>query len=127
MTLTVKQAVRPMWLLAAFLMMMDALTTYLAFTWPGMVAIEANPLMNAGFATIGIAGTMILKALIGIGSVWLLAYRSEHGRFFRPVLFPRVSNDRVRQVAIYSLAFAVLVMGLVVGNNLRALLLMGAA
>lgn len=124
--LTVKQAVRPMWLLGAFLMMMDALTTYLAFTWPGMVAVEANPLVNAGFATIGVAGTMVLKALIGIGSVALLAYRSERGRFFRPVLFHRVSNDRVRQVAIYTLAFTVLIMGLVVGNNLRALIMMGA-
>lgn len=124
--LTVKQAVRPMWLLGAFLMMMDALTTYLAFTWPGMVAVEANPLMNAGFATIGVAGTMVLKALIGIGSVALLAYRSERGRFFQPWLLHKVSNDRVRQVAIYTLAFTVLIMGLVVGNNLRALIMMGA-
>ena len=126
--LTVKQAVRPVWLLAALLMMLDALTTYLAFAWPtGAYGVaEANPLMVAGFAAFGVAGTMILKALVGILSVWVLAVRTDRGRFFRPRIFKNVSNDRIRQVAMYTLVVSVLIMGLVVGNNIRAILMIAA-
>lgn len=124
-----RQAVRPVWLLAAFLMMMDALTTYLAFTWPtgAMGVAEGNPLMASAFGAVGVGGAMLLKALIGIGCAWVLAIRTDRGRFFDPVLFKSVSNDRVKQVGMYALTFTVLIMGLVVGNNLRALALLAGA
>ena len=123
MTLTTKQIIRPFWILAAALMVADATTTYIAFTAPGYVAVEGNPVMVAMFDQVGVGATMALKALIGVLACWFLAVRIERGRFFEPRLFKKVSNNAVRLVALYSLTFTLLLMGLVVGNNLRALLL----
>jgi hypothetical protein len=123
--LTVRQIIRPFWLIGAFLMMMDGLTTYFALSGTEG-AREGNPIMAAVMGAIGLALTCGLKGVIGILMVYRLAVISERGHRYewmnRSVFLRKQSLTKVRKHAAYALAFTVLIMGMVVGNNLNVVL-----
>jgi hypothetical protein len=120
--------VRPFWLAGAFLMMMDGLTTYLALTMSGdgYGAREGNPVMAHLVEVIGLAGMCVVKGMIGVCMVWRLAAIADHGHRWewmnRGLLFRPRPLWKVQRSATWALAFTLVLMGVVVGNNLRAVL-----
>ena len=79
---TYRQMLRPFWFVGALLMMLDALTTYIALTYysrlrPG--AREGNPIGVWAIEHLGVAGMCIAKTLIGVAMMWRLAATAERG------------------------------------------------
>lgn len=124
-------SVRPFWLAGAFLMAMDGLTTYLALTLTSEShgAREANPVAVFAIDHIGLPAMCILKGVIGIICVWRLAAVAERGHRYawmnRDLLFRPRPVWKVQRSATYALAFTLVLMGVVVGNNVRAVLTLG--
>ena len=120
--------IRPFWLVGATLMVADAVTTYLALSALGPSG-EGNPLAVWAIEHFTLAGMCIAKAIIGVLMVYRLAVLTDRGHRFEWMsrLRPRfwkgaVEEWRVRRSAAWALAFTCLLMGLVVGNNIRAVL-----
>lgn len=132
MELTVQQLVRPLWVLVAATMMVDALTTGLAFTMLAQYdPREANPVFVWLFDRIGVVAAMTLKAVVGVVTVWFLARRAANvtGKGDgRGMLFIRkLPRWKIQRDAVWTMAVMFLVMGLVCGNNIRAVIVQAAA
>jgi hypothetical protein len=124
---TYRQILRPFWFVGALMMMLDGLTTYLALTWYSEHgAREGNPLAVWAMEHIGVAGTCTLKVLIGVAMMWRLATTAERGHKLewlnRGLLLRKRPTWKVRRNAAWALAFSLVLMGVVVGNNLRAMI-----
>lgn len=124
---TVRQLLRPFWFVGALMMMLDGLTTYMALTFHADAgAREGNPIAVWAMDNIGVAGTCILKVLIGVAMMWRLAAAADHGHkhtwLNRSILFRKRPEWKVRRNAAWALAFSLVLMGVVVGNNLRAII-----
>lgn len=123
---TARQLLRPFWFVGALLMMLDGLTTYLALTYHADAgAREGNPLGVWAIDHLGLEGMCIAKVLIGVAMMWRLAATADRGhrwRFLnRGLLFRKRPIWVVRRNAAWTLAFSLVLMGVVVGNNLRAI------
>lgn len=123
---TYRQILRPFWFVGALMMMLDGLTTYIALTLHAESgAREGNPIAVWAIEHIGVAGTCTLKVLIGVAMMWRLADTVERGHRFewlnRGLLFRKRPTWKVRRNAAWALAFSLVLMGVVVGNNLRAI------
>lgn len=123
---TVRQLLRPFWFVGALLMMLDGLTTYIAlefFSEDG--AREGNPIAQWAIDHIGVAGMCALKVLIGVAMMWRLAATADRGhrvdRLNRGLFLRRRPRWKVRRNAAWTLAFSLVLMGVVVGNNIRAI------
>jgi hypothetical protein len=123
---TRRQLIRPFWIVGAFLMMLDGLTTYIALTYHAdQGAREGNPIGVWAIEHLGVAGMCTAKVLIGVAMMWRLAAAADRGH--RIAWLNRGLNLRnrpewkVRRNAAWTLAFSVVLMGVVVGNNLRAI------
>ena len=124
---TARQLLRPFWFVGALLMMLDGLTTYVALTFfAEQGAREGNPLGVWAIEHLGVAGMCAAKVLIGILMMWRLAATADRGHrtewMNRGLLLRRRPRWRVQRNAAWTLAFSVLLMGVVVGNNLRAII-----
>jgi len=109
------------------LMMLDGLTTYIALTdHADAGAREGNPIAVWAIDHIGVVGMCTLKVLIGVLMIWRLAATAERGHRYkwmnRGILLRRLPEWKVRRNAAWTLAFSVLLMGVVVGNNVRAII-----
>lgn len=125
--LSSRQMLRPFWLAGALLMLLDGLTTYIALTWHADDgAREGNPLGVWAIEHLGVGGMCALKVLIGVTMVWRLAVTAERGHKYawmnRGLLLQQRPEWKVRRNAAWALAFSVLLMGVVVGNNIRAII-----
>ncbi len=125
-SLSARQLLRPFWLVGALLMMLDGLTTYYALTHlADEGAREGNPIGVWAIEHVGVAGMCTLKVLIGVAMVWRLAVTAERGHKYawmnRGLLLQKRPEWKVRRNAAWALAFSVLLMGVVVGNNVRAI------
>jgi len=125
--LTTRQMLRPFWLVGALLMMLDGLTTYIALTvHHDDGAREGNPIAQWAIDHIGVGGMCAAKVLIGVVMMWRLAATAERGHRYewmnRDLLLRRRPAWKVRRGAAWALAFSVLLMGVVVGNNVRAII-----
>lgn len=123
---TLRQLLRPFWFVGALLMMLDGLTTYLALTYHADAgAREGNPLAAWVIEQIGVAGMCTLKVLIGVAVMWRLATAADRGHRIswlnRTILLRRRPMWKVRRNAAWTLAFSLVLMGIVVGNNIRAI------
>lgn len=123
---------RPFWFVGALLMMLDSLTTWIALTMAknvsGINAREANPIAVYVIDHLGLSGMCILKAIIGVLCIWRLAAVADHGHRWawmykiRPFWWKGpVSLERVQVSGAYCLALSIMIMGIVVGNNLKAI------
>lgn len=124
--LLARQLLRPFWCAGALLMMLDGLTTYIALTYFAEDgAREGNPLGVWVIDQIGVAGMCTAKVLIGVLMMWRLAIAAERGHRWsllnRSILLRERPMWIVRRNAAWALAFSVVLMGVVVGNNLRAI------
>jgi hypothetical protein len=124
---THRQLLRPFWFVGALMMMLDGLTTYIALTFHAdSGAREGNPIAVWAMEHIGIAGTCVLKVLIGVAMMWRLAATADHGHKFawlnRGLFFRKRPTWKVRRNAAWALAFSLVLMGVVVGNNLRTII-----
>lgn len=124
-TLTIRDMIRPMWILAAIVMTADAVSTYIGVTLYN--AREQNPVMLWAFDTLTIPGALIAKAIVGIVAVWSLACRADRGYrwdwCYRLNLHPwrPTSQEQVQRSAVWALAVGFTITTLVVGGNLHAL------
>jgi hypothetical protein len=123
---TLRQMLRPFWLVGALLMMLDGLTTYIALSRHSeQGAREGNPIGIWAIDQFGLAGMCTLKVLIGVLMMWRLAATADRGHQFewlnRSVLLRKQPSWKVRRNAAWALAFSLVLMGVVVGNNLRAI------
>ena len=123
---TLRQMLRPFWFVGALMMMLDGLTTYLALTYHAEAgAREGNPLAAWAIEHIGVAGMCILKVLIGVAVMWRLAAAADHGHRIpvlnRTIFLQQRPMWKVRRNAAWTLAFSLVLMGVVVGNNIRAI------
>lgn len=123
---TYRQLLRPFWFVGALLMMLDGLTTYIALTFfHEEGAREGNPLGVWVIDRIGVAGMCVLKVLIGVVVMWRLAAAADRGHRIawlnRSLLFRERPMWKVRRNAAWTLAFSLVLMGIVVGNNIRAI------
>jgi hypothetical protein len=123
---TARQLLRPFWFVGALLMMLDGLTTYIAlefFSDEG--AREGNPLGVWAIEHVGVEGMCALKVLIGVAMMWRLAATADHGHrvdwLNRGLILRRRPRWKVQRNAAWTLAFSLVLMGVVVGNNLRAI------
>ncbi len=128
---TYRQLLRPFWFVGALMMMLDGLTTYIALTMHAENgAREGNPIAVGAIEHIGIAGTCTLKVLIGVAMMWRLATTAERGHKFeflnRGLFLRKRPTWKVRRNAAWALAFSLVLMGVVVGNNLRAIINLSA-
>ena len=124
---TYRQMLRPFWCVGALLMMLDGLTTYIALTLHGdNGAREGNPLAVWAIEHLGVAGMCITKVLIGVAVMWRLAATAERGHrvawLSRGLLLRKRPAWKVRRNAAWTLAFSLVLMGVVVGNNLRTII-----
>lgn len=124
--LTLRQVVRPFWFVGALLMMLDGLTTYVALTFlHDRGAREGNPIAVWTIDRIGVTGMCVLKVLIGVTMMWRLAAAADRGHRFgllnRGISGRRRPLWKVRRNAAWTLAFSLVLMGVVVGNNVRAI------
>lgn len=124
---TRRQLLRPFWVVGALLMMLDGLTTYLALTYHSENgAREANPIAVWAIDHLGVAGMCVAKVLIGVAMMWRLAAAADHGHrvgwMNRGLTLRRRPEWKVRRNAAWTLAISVVLMGIVVGNNLRAII-----
>ena len=123
---TVRQLLRPFWFVGALLMMLDGLTTYIALEFFGdQGAREGNPLALWAIDHLGVAGMCAAKVLIGVAMMWRLAATADRGHrvawLNRGVGLRRRPRWKVQRNAAWTLAFSLVLMGVVVGNNLRAI------
>jgi Domain of unknown function (DUF5658) len=123
---TARQLLRPFWFVGALLMMLDGLTTYIALEFFGEHgAREGNPLAQWAIDHLGVAGMCALKVLIGVAMMWRLAATADHGHRFewlnRGLVLRRRPRWKVQRNAAWTLAFSLVLMGVVVGNNVRAI------
>jgi hypothetical protein len=123
---TFRQMLRPFWFVGALLMMLDGLTTYIALTFfHDQGAREGNPLGVWAIGHIGVAGMCTLKVLIGVAMMWRLAATADRGHrsrwMNRGILLRERPAWKVRRNAAWALAFSLVLMGVVVGNNIRAI------
>lgn len=128
---TYRQMLRPFWFVGALMMMLDGLTTYLALTLHAHNgAREGNPIAVWAMEHIGVAGTCTLKVLIGVAMMWRLAATAERGHrvewLNRGLLLRKRPTWKVRRNAAWALAFSLVLMGVVVGNNLRTIINLSA-
>jgi hypothetical protein len=126
-TLTHRQILRPFWFVGALMMMLDGLTTYVALTYHvESGAREGNPIAVWAIGHLGVAGTCVLKVLIGVAMMWRLAATADRGHktdwLNRGLLLRHRPTWKVRRNAAWTLAFSLVLMGIVVGNNLRAII-----
>jgi hypothetical protein len=116
--------IRPFLLAGALLMMLDGLTTYLALQHVAD-AREANPIGVWAIDTVGLAGMCVAKGIVGVWCVWRLACVAERGHKWewmnRSLLLRPKPAWKVQRSAIWTLAFTVTLMGVVVGNNLNVI------
>ena len=124
---TARQLLRPFWFVGALLMMLDGVTTYIAlefFSEHG--AREGNPLAVWAIEHLGVAGMCAVKVLIGVAMMWRLAATADRGHrvewLNRGLVLRRRPRWKVQRNAAWTLAFSLVLMGVVVGNNLRAIL-----
>jgi len=115
------------WFFGALMMMLDGLTTYIALTFHAdQGAREGNPIALWAIEHIGVAGTCILKVLIGVAMMWRLAATADRGHkvgwLNRGLLLKQRPLWKVRRNAAWTLAFSLVLMGVVVGNNLRTII-----
>ena len=123
---TVRQMLRPFWFVGALLMMLDGLTTWIALTFHAEDgAREGNPIGVWAIDHLGVTGMCVAKVLIGVTMMWRLVVAADRGHRFRWMnrnLFMRERPEwKIRRNAAWALAFSLVLMGVVVGNNLRAL------
>jgi Domain of unknown function (DUF5658) len=123
---TYRQLLRPFWFVGALLMMLDGLTTYLALTYHAdRGAREGNPLAAWAIEHIGVAGMCTVKVLIGVAVMWRLAAAADRGHRIswlnRTIFLRERPMWKVRRNAAWTLAFSLVLMGIVVGNNIRAI------
>lgn len=123
---TIRQLLRPFWLVGALLMMLDGLTTWIALTMLAEGgAHEGNPIAVWAIDHIGVTGMCIVKVLIGVAMMWRLAAAADRGHrhdwMNRNLLLRRLPAWKVRRNAAWALAFSLVLMGVVVGNNVRAI------
>lgn len=122
---TARQLLRPFWFVGALLMMLDGLTTYIALEYFGNDgAREGNPIGVWVIDQIGVAGMCAGKVLIGVLMMWSLAATADHGHrveWLNRGLRGRRPRWKVQRNAAWTLAFSLVLMGVVVGNNLRAI------
>ena len=109
------------------MMMLDGLTTYIALTYQSdNGAREGNPLAVWAIEHIGVTGMCVVKVLIGIAVMWRLAATADRGHkaswLNRNLLLRKRPQWKVRRNAAWTLAFSLVLMGVVVGNNIRAIL-----
>jgi hypothetical protein len=128
---TYRQMLRPFWFVGALMMMLDGLTTYLALTLHAdNGAREGNPIAVWAMEHIGVAGTCTLKVLIGVAMMWRLAATAERGHraewLNRGLFLRKRPTWKVRRNAAWALAFSLVLMGVVVGNNLRTIINLSA-
>ena len=124
---TARQLLRPFWFVGALLMMLDGLTTYLALTlFSKQGAREGNPIAVWAIEHLGIGGMCAIKVLIGVVMMWRLAATADRGHRLtwlnRSMLLRRRPTWKVRRNAAWTLAFSLVLMGVVVGNNVRAII-----
>lgn len=123
---TFRQMMRPFWFVGALMMMLDGVTTYIALTFHADAgAREGNPIAVWAIDHMGVAGMCIAKVLIGVAVMWRLAAAADRGhriRFLnRTILLRERPLWQVRRNAAWTLAFSLVLMGIVVGNNIRAI------
>jgi hypothetical protein len=123
---TIRQMLRPFWFFGALMMMLDGVTTYIALTLHAdKGAREGNPIAVWAIDHIGVAGMCTLKVLIGVTMIWRLAATADRGHraqfLNRGLLGRKRPVWQVRRNAAWTLAFSLVLMGMVVGNNLRAI------
>lgn len=122
---TARQLLRPFWFVGALLMMLDGLTTYIALEFFGdHGAREGNPLGVWAIDQIGVAGMCAVKVVIGVLMMWRLAATADHGHRFEWLnrgIMGRRPKWKVQRNAAWTLAFSLVLMGVVVGNNVRAI------
>ncbi len=123
---TVRQLLRPFWFVGALLMMLDGLTTWIALTFHADDgAREGNPLGQWAIDHIGVTGMCVVKVLIGVTMMWRLVVAADRGHRYRwmnrNLLFRERPEWKIRRNAAWALAFSLVLMGVVVGNNLRAI------
>ena len=128
---TYRQMIRPFWFVGALLMMLDGLTTYIALSYHAEDgAREGNPLGVWAIEHIGLEGMCIAKVLIGVVVMWRLAATADRGHRIgmlnRGLFLRRRPTWVVRRNAAWTLAFSLVLMGAVVGNNLRAIMTLAA-
>lgn len=124
---TYRQLLRPFWFVGALMMMLDGLTTYIALTFHAENgAREGNPLAVWAIDHIGVTGMCIVKVLIGVTMMWRLAATAERGHrvswLNRSLFLRKRPLWKVQRNAAWTLAFSLVLMGIVVGNNIRAIL-----
>lgn len=112
-------------------MMLDGLTTYLALAhFAEAGAREGNPIAVWAIEHLGVAGMCAAKVVIGVTMVWRLAVTADRGHRYawmnRGLLLRPRPEWKVRRNAAWALAFTVVLMGVVVGNNLRAIISLSA-
>ncbi len=123
---TIRQLLRPFWFVGALLMMLDGLTTWIALTMHADAgAREGNPIAVWAIDHIGVTGMCVLKVLVGVTMMWRLVVAADRGHRYRwmnrNLLGRRRPAWKVRRNAAWALAFSLVLMGVVVGNNLRAI------
>ncbi len=123
---TFRQMLRPFWFVGALMMMLDGLTTYIALTvHADKGAREGNPLAAWAIEHIGVAGMCTVKVLIGVAVMWRLAAAADRGHRIpwlnRTIFLRERPMWKVRRNAAWTLAFSLVLMGIVVGNNIRAI------
>jgi hypothetical protein len=124
--LTARQILRPFWFVGAFLMMLDGVTTYIALTFfADAGAREGNPIAVWALEHLGVAGMCTVKVVIGVVMMWRLAATADRGHradwLNRGLTLRRRPRWKVQRNAAWTLAFSVVLMGIVVGNNIRAI------
>jgi len=124
---THRQLIRPFWFVGALLMMLDGLTTYIALTFHSEDgAREGNPIAVWAIDHFGVAGMCVLKVLIGIAVMWRLAATADRGHrvgwLNRSLTLRKKPLWKVQRNAAWTLAFSLVLMGVVVGNNIRAII-----
>jgi len=127
---TVRQLLRPFWFFGALLMMLDGLTTWIALTFlADDGAREGNPIGQWAIDHIGVTGMCVAKVLIGVTMMWRLVVTADRGHRYRwmnrGILLRERPAWKIRRNAAWALAFSLVLMGVVVGNNLRAIISLG--
>ena len=121
-----RQILRPFWFVGALLMMLDGVTTYIALTFfADAGAREANPIAVWAIEHLGVAGMCTVKVIVGVVMMWRLAATADHGHrtewLNRGLTLRRRPLWKVQRNAAWTLAFSLVLMGVVVGNNIRAI------
>lgn len=129
--LPLRPFVRPLWIFGSLLMMLDGLTTYLGLTAieEGDDVREVNPLMSWGIEHLTLEGAVVAKGVIGIASIWILACAADHGRRWPwanrgLLMWKRQPVWKVQRASFWVLAFSIMITAIVVGNNVRSVVML---